>query len=123
MPSPWLVELLKTLDSDDYRHEVRSAVLAGDAALVRSLVAEPEALEQPLRFAVALGNFEAVPPERRREILEKAVVAHPDDLAVLMALGGTYPHNRSGGAAERADPCRHGPRSAGEVSTVLPPPA
>jgi hypothetical protein len=42
-----------------------------------------------------------IPADRRREILQVAVRKQPGNLAMLMSLGITYPHNQWAGSAER----------------------
>src|SRR5262249_19025706 len=71
-------------------------------ARLQHLAEQASALEQPPRFAVVLGANPQVPEERRRAILAKVTVARPRDLAVLMALGATYPRIYSQDAAEAA---------------------
>src|SRR5262249_31820130 len=55
----------------------------------------------PARFAVALGSNGTIPDERRRAILERAVVGRPTDLTILMALAYTFPINQAEGAGDR----------------------
>src|SRR5581483_4576693 len=43
----------------------------------------------------------AVPAERRRDVLRTALDSRPGDLALLMALGGSYPFDQRDGADER----------------------
>jgi len=70
---------------------VRSAALAEDLATIASLLDEPQALTQPARYAAVLGLLEVVPPDRRRAILQSALLSHPGNLSLLMELGISYP--------------------------------
>src|SRR5262249_38267725 len=67
----------------------------------RALAEKPEALAQPPRFAVVLGQLGWAPAERRRAVLMSAVRSRPEDLGVLLRLGTSYPDGRAW-AAERA---------------------
>jgi tetratricopeptide (TPR) repeat protein len=100
-PSQPLADLLREADADEYRDAVRTAVAGRDEQPVRDLVGQLAALEQPSRFAVALGSVGFVPAEGRRPVLEKAAVRRPSDLTVLMGLGYTYPINQPEGATQR----------------------
>jgi tetratricopeptide (TPR) repeat protein len=100
-PSPDLRAVLREADPDPYRGAVRDAAAAADASAVADLAERPEALEQPARFAALLGQYESVPAERRRAVLESALQTRKGDLDLLMSLGRTYPPNRKEGAGER----------------------
>jgi Flp pilus assembly protein TadD len=101
-PSAAVRELLRVADPDPYRQALREAVVARDRARQAELAGRREALAQPARFAAALGQNRAVAAERRRVALEAALRPRPGDLALLMALGQTYPVPRREGSAERA---------------------
>ncbi len=83
--------VLRKVDPDPYRDAVRDAVLADDKAKVADLAGRADALSQPAGFVASLGENEAIPVERRRQLLEAAVGRRPGDLGLLMTLGGTYP--------------------------------
>jgi tetratricopeptide (TPR) repeat protein len=93
--------LLRRVDADPYRDAVRDAVLANDAAKVVELAGQKAALEQPPGFVVFLGEYGAIPVERRRQLLQVAVRRRPGDLALLMTLGMSYPINQEAGTNER----------------------
>ncbi len=87
---------LRVADPDPLRDAVRDAVLKSgwQAAELARLAGDPRAADQPPGFVAFLGESTAVPVERRRELLVKAVGRRPGDLALLMALGGTYKFDR-----------------------------
>jgi tetratricopeptide (TPR) repeat protein len=93
--------LLRRVDSDPYRDTVRDAILAGNRVKVAQLAGETAALEQPPGFVTFLGESPAIPVQRRRQLLAAAVRRRPGDLALLMALGSTYPLNQTEGANAR----------------------
>jgi tetratricopeptide (TPR) repeat protein len=93
--------LLRRVDADRYRDAVRDAVLAEDRAKFARLAGQQATLEQPPGFVAFLGESEAIPVERRRQLLQAAVRRRPGNLALLMTLGFTYPLNQEGGANER----------------------
>jgi tetratricopeptide (TPR) repeat protein len=93
--------VLRRVDSDPYRDKVRDAVLVRDGATVLTLAGQPAALEQPVGFTAFLGAVQAIPVERRRQLLAAALSRQPGDLGLLMTLGETYRMNQEDGAAER----------------------
>jgi len=93
--------LLRAVDPDPFRDEVRDAFWAIDPAAIRNLTARPDALVQPPGFAAVLGQLEVVSADRRGEILRAAHRRRPADLTVLMTLGELYPSGQKEGAAER----------------------
>jgi tetratricopeptide (TPR) repeat protein len=93
--------VLRAADPDSFRGAVRDATLAGDVTGVAALAARAEALTQPSWFAVVLGGKAEVPVERRRALLLEAVRRYPEDLAVLMTLGESYPLGGAAGVADR----------------------
>jgi eukaryotic-like serine/threonine-protein kinase len=95
--------VLRSADPDPYRDAVRDAVVVKDRNRIADLAAQPEALEQPARFAAILGQLGAVPMERRRAVLESALRARTGDLELLMALGKSYPTYRPGARAGSAN--------------------
>lgn len=100
-PSPAVRRLLTLVDANGYRESVRDAVVARDGAAQAELAGLAGALAQPPRFAAALGQNSAVPVGRRREVLEVALRARPDDLTLLMSLGELDPIDRREGADRR----------------------
>ncbi len=92
---------LRAVDGDSYRDAVRDAVRDRDGGKVAELAGRPEALEQPPGFTAFMGESGAVGLDRRRQLLQAALGRRPDDLGLLMALGGAYPMNQKEGAAER----------------------
>ncbi len=89
--------LLERVDADPYRDAVRDVILAGTRAKVTELVGQQAALEQPPGFVAFLGQNEAIAVERRRQLLQAAVIRRPADLSLLMTLGGhTYRSRRKG---------------------------
>src|SRR5262249_23446584 len=55
---------------------------------------QKRALDQPAGFVGFLGEFGAIPVERRRQLLQAAVGQRPGDLGPLMTLGNTYVINQ-----------------------------
>ena len=96
-----VLAILLAADPDPYREAVRRAIQSQDDARVRELAAQPEALKQPVGFAVVLGEQKAIPTDRRERILRTAHLSRPGDLSLLMALGGLYPIDQKANAAER----------------------
>jgi serine/threonine protein kinase/Tfp pilus assembly protein PilF len=96
-----LAAVLHAADPDPFRDAVREAVRAADDGRVTELAAAPEALEQPPRFAVVLGEWKAVPVPRREAVLQTALRRRPDSLHLLMALGDLYRLNDRAGVAQR----------------------
>jgi tetratricopeptide (TPR) repeat protein len=93
--------LLRRVDADGYRDAVRDAVLANDQAKVVELARRQAALEQPPAFVASLGEYGAIPVQRRRQLLQAAVGRRPGDLGLLMTLGLSYPIEREAGTNER----------------------
>jgi tetratricopeptide (TPR) repeat protein len=111
--------VLRAADDDPYRTAVRDATvgLAGDLS---ELAMQPEALEQPARFARVFGEMgpgmldqpaqivrvfgelTPVPPNRRKEILLSAHHSEPGNLILLMALSHLDRTRTPASAAERA---------------------
>jgi eukaryotic-like serine/threonine-protein kinase len=81
--------VLRLVDADRYRDEVRDAVLADDRAKMVELAGQKAALEQPPGFAAFLGDSRVIDVGRRRELLQAAVSRRPGNLGLLMALGNT----------------------------------
>jgi len=78
--------VLLWVDADPYRDELRDAILARDRKKVEAMARDPAALEQPPEFTTALGQSTAIPEERRRELLQAALIRRPSDIALLMTL-------------------------------------
>lgn len=96
--TPVLVDFLRAADPDTYRNAVRSAFQQGNRAQLARLAAQPEALQQPIRFAAVMGNMVAVPFERREQILHAANRAKPDDFRVMRVISGIYPQGKESAA-------------------------
>jgi tetratricopeptide (TPR) repeat protein len=90
-PSDDLLALLRAADADPFRDEARAAMRAGDARRLRELCDTPDALRQPVRFAIVLGERHDVPFAHRERILLAAHHRQPDNFLVVMALGNLYP--------------------------------
>jgi tetratricopeptide (TPR) repeat protein len=86
---------------DLFRDLVRDAGQAGNNAEVAKLAEQAEVEQQPAGFLAVLGESPEVPVGRRRGLLQIALRQRPRDMAVLMALGKSYPMNQATGAAER----------------------
>jgi tetratricopeptide (TPR) repeat protein len=82
--------VLRRVDADPYRDAMRDAVLANDRKKFVELAQRKTALEQPPGFAAFLGESEAIPVERRRQLLEAAVSRRPEDVDLLMTLASSY---------------------------------
>ncbi len=100
--SPTGRAILRAADPDPYRNRVRDAVGAEDLPALDALAEQPDALAQPPWFASVLGQIEAIPTDRRRDILRAANRSRPADVTVLMTLGSLYPIDRKDVASERA---------------------
>jgi len=94
-------EVLRRVDADSYRDAVRDAILADDRAKFVELADETAALEQPPGFAVFLGECGAIDIERRRELLQAAVIRQSAHVSLLMTLGSCYSNSERKWAAER----------------------
>jgi tetratricopeptide (TPR) repeat protein len=93
--------LLRRVDPDPYRDAFRDAVLANDRAQLVELVGQKATVEQPPGFVVFLGNYEEIPVERRRQVLQAAVSQRPGDLGLLMTLAYTYLFDQKGADERR----------------------
>lgn len=93
--------LLRRLDTDPYRNDVRDAVVTGDRVTFVKLAEQTAAQEQPPGFIVSLVSSKALEVERIRRLLESALVRMPENLDLLMALGNTYLTNRDDAIEER----------------------
>ena len=67
----------------------------------RNWRAQKAALEQPPGFVAFLGQSGAISVERRRQLLQAAVIRRSGDLGLLMTLGSTYPIDQEDGANQR----------------------
>jgi tetratricopeptide (TPR) repeat protein len=99
--SNWLRDTLHAADPDSYRDTVRAALRAGDKARLVELIGQPPVEQQPARFAAAVGYIDAVPVARRLKVLEVALRARPDALALLMLLGNLNDRDDRAGARLR----------------------
>jgi tetratricopeptide (TPR) repeat protein len=86
--------LLRRVDGDPYRDAVRDAVLADNETKVAELAGRRAALDQPPGFVALLGEYGAIPVERRRQFLQAAVSQRPGHLGLLMTLGHSYSINQ-----------------------------
>jgi tetratricopeptide (TPR) repeat protein/tRNA A-37 threonylcarbamoyl transferase component Bud32 len=100
-PAAEVRAVLRAADPDPYREAVREAVAVRNDKGQADLAGAPEALQQPPRFAAALGQNVAVPKERRRLVLEAALRSRPGNLSLLTSLGTSYALNQREGADER----------------------
>jgi eukaryotic-like serine/threonine-protein kinase len=100
-PSAGLRAVLRAADPDPYRDAVRDALAAGDRPRAVALAGRPDALSQPPGFASALVQVGGLSTDRQVKVLEGALRARPGNLALLMALGNTYPQTRRELVAER----------------------
>jgi serine/threonine protein kinase len=91
----WVRAVLQTADPDSYRDAVRDAVLKNDLKMMADLVGRAEAAEQPPGFVAFLGESDAIPVERRRELLTLAVRHRTGDLGLFIALGSTYGYRKA----------------------------
>jgi eukaryotic-like serine/threonine-protein kinase len=79
--------LLRAVDPDEFRDTMRDAVAAGDLHRVDQLAERPEALAQPVRYTVVLGDTVAISRVRRTRLLLAAIERRPSDYRLLMTLG------------------------------------
>jgi tetratricopeptide (TPR) repeat protein len=86
--------LLRAIDPDPYRNDIRDALAARDSRAVAALAERPEGLAQPAWFAAVLGQHRAVPTERRRAVLLAALRARPGDQSLLITMADSYPLDR-----------------------------
>ncbi|MCI0456598.1 MAG: tetratricopeptide repeat protein, partial [Gemmataceae bacterium] len=93
--------VLQAADPEPYRDAFRDALAVWDRQKMIDLAGRPEALTQPTRFAAVLGELPFIPADRRRAVLQSALRARPGDLALLMALGNSYPNDGREGTTER----------------------
>jgi tetratricopeptide (TPR) repeat protein len=92
--------VLRRVDADPFRDELRDALLARNRAKVVGLAQRKAALEQPPGFAAFLSAFPAITMERRQQLLEAAVSRRSGDLGLLMTLGN-FCYERRGGLDEQ----------------------
>jgi Tfp pilus assembly protein PilF len=101
-PSAGVRAVLRAADPDPYRDAVRDALAAGgDPSQAVALAGRPDALAQPPEFATALAQVGGLSTDRQVAVLESALRTRPGNLALLMALGNTYPQTRREFVAER----------------------
>jgi tetratricopeptide (TPR) repeat protein len=96
-----LRDLLHRVDPDPFRDAFRDAVVARDASKVLLSARAADVLAQPPEFIAALGQSGVLPEERRRELLQSAVIRRPSDIALLMTLQGLPSLNSVAAAQER----------------------
>jgi hypothetical protein len=105
-PSAGLLAILQAADPDAYRNAVRAMIWAPNPTWLLILAAAPAALEQPGRFAAALGYSVVVPTEVRERALIAALRRKPRDFGVLITLNDLHPFNTPETAREREKWCR-----------------
>ncbi len=89
--------LLRRVDADPFRDAVRDSYNTADPAkIIAELAGQETALEQPPGFVAFLGESQAIPVERRRQLLQAAVNRRPGNLGLLMTLGDYQPNQESG---------------------------
>jgi tetratricopeptide (TPR) repeat protein len=82
-----LLAILRATDSNGFRDAIREAIAAGTGPQVARLAGQPEALDQPARFAAFLGVQGAVQLVRQKQILGVALQRRPGDFNLLMTRG------------------------------------
>jgi serine/threonine protein kinase/Flp pilus assembly protein TadD len=82
-----LLDVLKTVDPDPYRDEIRAAFRAKNRERFRELASSPKAAEQPTRFLVMIGQSYLTPNTRGELLIEAAFRKAPNNYWVLMILG------------------------------------
>jgi tetratricopeptide (TPR) repeat protein len=97
----WVRSVLKLVDPDQFRNDVRDAVFTADQPMLAELAARPEAGEQPSNWIAVMGENRAIPVARRRNLLMVAVRDRPGELGLLMTLGTAFPLNYKEGAEQR----------------------
>jgi tetratricopeptide (TPR) repeat protein len=86
-----IFEILQQVDNDVFRNAVREAVMQADDVRIAELSGQLSASQQPPRFINSiLGKHNAVPLERRRELLRTAVIRYPSDVDLLVSLHLSY---------------------------------
>lgn len=86
-----IFEILQQVDNDVFRNAVREAVMHADDVKIAELSGQLSASQQPPRFINSiLGQHDAVPIERRRELLKTAVIRYPSDVDLLVSLHLSY---------------------------------
>ena len=85
-----LLDVLGQVDPDPFRDAFRKARIEHDDPKLAALARDPAMLEQPSEFTAALGQSPVLPVELRRELMEMSAFRRPSDLALSMALQGTY---------------------------------
>jgi tetratricopeptide (TPR) repeat protein/serine/threonine protein kinase len=103
----WVRAVLKGADPHPYRDAVRDALLScvrspSSAAVEKlsELLSQPQASEQPPGFVTVMGMIELIPVEQRREMLKSALRHDPRNLAILMAMGSSYPDGKANAAEQ-----------------------
>ncbi len=82
-----LHQLLRSVDNDPYRNQLREAMVASDTKQIHDLVEQLDALRQPARFAVVLVTYGKIPHHRCVEILRSVHLKQSNDFATLVWLG------------------------------------
>jgi tetratricopeptide (TPR) repeat protein len=101
-PSAQVRALLQRVDADPFRDTVRDAIMAQrrNAKLVE-LFYQKDALEQPPAFIALLDRLLDIDMERRRQLLQAALIRRPAELALLMAMGNCCDWKRKESADHR----------------------
>ena len=89
-PSNSLRKVLDATDPDPFRREVRAAIHRADKAGLLALAEDPQALRQPVRFAIIFGQLYYVPLAVRERVLAPAIEKSPNDLSLLIAMSNIY---------------------------------
>lgn len=96
-----LAGILAAADPDLFRDAIRAAIQRADWESVKALALRDDALNQPARFAAALGLIPQIPRERRLTVLWRSAQARPQAYVALMTAGFLYASHDSTTAADR----------------------
>ena len=93
--------VLRAVDPDEFRDEFRVVVAELAFERLPVLANKPSARTQPPRFAILLSAAETIPINLRLDILLETHLRKPNDLPLLMTIGGLYPVEQKPGASQR----------------------
>ncbi len=88
-----LLQILVKADPDEFRKAVRTSTSKRDWMGVIKLADQPEALDQPPRYAAVLGKVLLLPGERRNQILTIGIQRRPSDFGMLMTRASSGPQD------------------------------